>query len=351
MTIQVSALILWDKYSDPITTQKYISNNPRIITFEFGQNTKKPYHFLSHSHAIYKILKQNNYNIIQLNGLRDLIHFWLLRIFLVKKPLLISTSLNSSIWKKKYINWLIGLYIYLFSEGYIALNSKNMNLMKKLGFPKDKICFIPNAFLTPQHFSHGIYSEKKPDSIRIVFVASVIRSKSPETIIYAISKLKERIAFIQVLLVGSTTIDKNFYIELIELIKKLRVNEQVKFTGQVSHNDSLDYCKSADIIVFPSKNEMMPRAVIEAMWLGKPVIATAVDGILDLITDHETGLLFTPGDADELARLIEELIEKPDLANKLASTGQKYVQEFCSLEKVSQAYKKFYEKILNKSYK
>jgi glycosyltransferase involved in cell wall biosynthesis len=108
---------------------------------------------------------------------------------------------------------------------------------------------------------------------------------------------------------------------------------------------------NSDIFVFPTRSEMMPRAVIEAMVAGKPVIASAVDGILDLIQNKKTGILVQPGNVDELAEAICELIEHPSLANELGLAGQKYVLDFCSPERVGRLFRDFYHTTLNPKYR
>lgn len=91
----------------------------------------------------------------------------------------------------------------------------------------------------------------------------------------------------------------------------------------------------------------MPRAVIEAMVIGKPVIASGVDGILDLIQNRRTGILVQPGNVAELASAVIELIENPNMANDLGKAGQKYILDYCSPERVGREFRNFYQLMLN----
>ena len=104
------------------------------------------------------------------------------------------------------------------------------------------------------------------------------------------------------------------------------------------------------MVVFPSRSEMMPRAVIEAMLAAKPVIASAVDGICDLIRDHGTGILVQPGNARELADAICDLIKHPSMANEMGTAGQEFVLEYCSPDRVGRLFMDFYQSILDRSY-
>jgi glycosyltransferase involved in cell wall biosynthesis len=74
-----------------------------------------------------------------------------------------------------------------------------------------------------------------------------------------------------------------------------------------------------------------------------------VDGILDLIEQRKTGILVPPGDPEAIADAIDELIDNPSLAKRLGASGQDFVLEFCSPERVGKLYKDFYESVLNRT--
>ena len=77
-----------------------------------------------------------------------------------------------------------------------------------------------------------------------------------------------------------------------------------------------------DIFVLPSLNEGMGRVLVEAMAAGKPLIASNVGGIPDLVEDGCNGLLVPPGDSGGLADAIMRLIRNPDEAKKMGLRGK-----------------------------
>ncbi len=91
--------------------------------------------------------------------------------------------------------------------------------------------------------------------------------------------------------------------------------------------------KGADIIVNPSLSEGLPNIVLEAMACRKPVIATAVGGVPELISHGDDGLLIRPGNPTELAVAIEEIIENPDRAAAIAENGRRRVKNDFTFEK------------------
>lgn len=76
-----------------------------------------------------------------------------------------------------------------------------------------------------------------------------------------------------------------------------------------------------DVAVLPSLFEGLPRGVVEAMAMGKPVVATAVDGVVEILTS-EAGILVPPGDARALARAIGNLADDPDRAMRMGHAGR-----------------------------
>lgn len=101
------------------------------------------------------------------------------------------------------------------------------------------------------------------------------------------------------------------------------------------------YLKSFDIFVLPSIKEGLPYTVLEAMAAGRPIIASHVGGIPELITNDINGFLLFPRDTDGLAKKILELIDDPAIAEKFGEASQKKVLEF-SLDKMVAATEKIY---------
>jgi glycosyltransferase involved in cell wall biosynthesis len=84
------------------------------------------------------------------------------------------------------------------------------------------------------------------------------------------------------------------------------------------------------MLVLPSRTfEMCPLSILEAMSHGLPVIASRLGGQAELVDDGVTGLLFTPGDADDLAKKIKLLWDNPELCRRLGRAGyERVVNEY-----------------------
>jgi glycosyltransferase involved in cell wall biosynthesis len=120
----------------------------------------------------------------------------------------------------------------------------------------------------------------------------------------------------------------------------LGISEFVTFAG--FRKDFLSILKSVDIFVNPSLSEGLPNVVLEALAMGKPVVATAVGGVPELILPNTTGILIEAGNSKALAQGVLDLLNNPDQAQKMGNEGMKLVQKSFSLEDQNEKLEKLY---------
>lgn len=99
----------------------------------------------------------------------------------------------------------------------------------------------------------------------------------------------------------------------------LGIADRIRFVGKVPHDDVALWMAAGDVFVLPSLSEGLPTVVCEAMNVGLPVVATAVDGTPEIVRDGETGLLVAPRDPVALANALARVIENPDVAATMAA--------------------------------
>ena len=123
-------------------------------------------------------------------------------------------------------------------------------------------------------------------------------------------------------------------------IARLQLVDRVTLTGRVTDKELEAYYQSCQVFVLPAiiddsgDTEMLGMVSLEAMRYCKPVIASNVGGIPDIISDGETGLLVEQKDAVALAHTIEQVLSDPALAHKLGHDGYRYAREQFSWESV-----------------
>ena len=113
--------------------------------------------------------------------------------------------------------------------------------------------------------------------------------------------------------------------ELEATAQQLGLENAVIFAG---HQDQVyDFMNMMDIFVLPSLHEGIPMVLLEALALQRPVVATGVGGIPEVLVHDRSGKLVGAGDAGELALTLQELIERPDKAEALGVEGRRQVEQ------------------------
>ncbi|MEK6674849.1 MAG: glycosyltransferase [Planctomycetota bacterium] len=107
----------------------------------------------------------------------------------------------------------------------------------------------------------------------------------------------------------------------------LDIANQLTLTGAMEHTQVKLLYRSCDAVVLASFSEGIPVVLMEALAEGKPVVATSVGGIPELIIHGETGLLVPPGHINSLADAIQRLADNPSWAQSLAEKGRQHVRD------------------------
>lgn len=268
-----------------------------------------------------------------------------------RRPIVVGMSRNQPTWVSPRGAWLRAKLVRCFADGFVSLATSHKRLMLDLGTPSEMVTCIPNPYddipanrAAERRSRTGLSSLHSP---RVVYVAALRKCKAQDVLIRAAASVVQKHPDVTFDLIGSVWPGEGAYgEELHRLIGELELCDHVHLAGGLLHPEAMAALQDADVVAFPTLGEMMPRAAIEAMVLGKPVVASAVDGILDLIQDRKTGLLVKAGDADGFARAISELIENPALAGEVAAAGQRYVRDFCSPERVGRLFCEFYARCI-----
>ena len=102
-----------------------------------------------------------------------------------------------------------------------------------------------------------------------------------------------------------------------------------------------------DIFVLPSQNEGMGKVLVEDMALGKPIVASKVGGIPDLVKDGQNGFLVKPGDASDLSFGIKKLLDDKRMREEMGKKGRAMAQDYSvekMVEKIDTLYTSLYHK-------
>lgn len=161
---------------------------------------------------------------------------------------------------------------------------------------------------------------RRKDEIRLLFVGRIAPVKGLRILLEAMQTLMPDVPNLHLVLVGDGP-DRSFLEEL-----AAPLGDAVSFTGYLSQNDVVHAMQTADIYVLPSFAEGVPVALMEAFASGKPVIATQVAGVSELVEDGKSGFLVPPGDVDSLVARIHQLSTDPARRAQMGQRGQAKVR-------------------------
>jgi glycosyltransferase involved in cell wall biosynthesis len=158
----------------------------------------------------------------------------------------------------------------------------------------------------------------------VVSAGRLLRLKGFETLIEAFAGLKGDLPDVHLAILGSGP----QYKVLAETIERAGLGESVRLVGAAPHPQVLMYMKAADLFVLNSAAEGMSNAIMEAMAVGTPVIATRAGGNSELIEDGKAGRLVSPSRPDELRGAMHHLLSHPDQARSLAEQARRSLARF-----------------------
>ncbi len=133
-------------------------------------------------------------------------------------------------------------------------------------------------------------------------------------------------------------------VRLEELAQHLGIRDRIIFTG--FREDALEVMAAFDVFVLPSLWEAFGIVLLEAMSLGKPVVATYVDGIPEVIDEGVNGFLVAPRDPEQLASRILDLLRDDALRNRMGEEGRKKVREKFGIERMVKEVEQVYLSVL-----
>lgn len=335
--------------------QYFYPQNSQKLAYAIIPNLKKnpflifqlPFFNLSFLISTIKLIKKNKFDIINSHWLlpSGLIGAICKKLFNIKH---ISTThggdletLNKMPFKRIISNFVLNNSDYIL---FVSSYSKNIfkNLIKDKNKLEKKSLILPmgininnlknNISLNKIKKNYNVKTNKN-----IVFIGRLEERKGINYLIGSIPKILNEFN-ITLFILGDGPIKK----ELSNLVKILKLENNVKFLGHTIGKKKLDFLKLADILIIPSLSEGLPVTLLEGLATGKAVIATKVGGIPDVLKNNN-GILIYPKNKEELSSNIIKLFKNPKLAKKLSKNALKISKNY-DWKIISEKYTKIFNK-------
>ena len=177
----------------------------------------------------------------------------------------------------------------------------------------------------------------------IVTVGNLRPVKGHDTLIEAAALVLKRFPDARFEIAGEI-LDQSFFETMKARCEALGIAAQVRFLGKVTDPESL--LRRATLFVLPSRSEGFSNAVVEAMAVPLPVVATAVGGNAEAVTDGVTGLIVPPDQPAALADAILRLLTSPAAMQSMAEAGRRRVDAHFTDRAMSQALRELFDRVL-----
>lgn len=242
----------------------------------------------------------------------------------------------------------ISNWVYYFIERYFARYTDRLLLINQEDFERgsrfnvrgkvEKLPGVGMRPLPPKSNEFDLYKEYHiPASHKVVVsVGELTKRKNHEVMIRAMDQLRnEKITYV---ICGTGPLQE----KLFSLVKEMHLQEKVIFAGYCENIYDILY--EADFFAFPSLQEGLPVAVMEAMQAGLPVIGKEIRGNSDLIENKKGGFLFAEGLVDDYVKGLQYMLTHEEEAKKMGQWNMERVKQF-SLEHVDKIMKRIYSEI------
>lgn len=220
------------------------------------------------------------------------------------------------------------------TDGLIVMNSEDLQNAEKLGFRLgENLFYVHGVGVDLDYYGRAPAAEPAvrrelgihSDDLVVTCVAELIRRKNHLFLLEAWRRFSQKVGNAHLLLVGGGDATA-----LQDIVVRKRIN-RVYFLGR--RDDVPDILQATDIAVLVSRQEGLPRFLMEAMAASRPVVASDVRGNCDLVEHGRTGFLVGLGDVAQLATALENLASDRELRAKMGTAGRDKILDY-SLEHV-----------------
>jgi len=216
------------------------------------------------------------------------------------------------------------------------------NLTETFGVPKQQVTVIPNAvkaFDKPIIEISDIKRLREKGNFLVANVGRLCLQKGMEYYIRAIPEVIVKHPNTHFFIVGAGEEEQN----LRRSIDNLKVKKYVTFLGYRA--DIQNVISQMDVVILSSLWEGLPLIPIETFSVGKTIIATAVDGTVEIVEDQKSGLLVPSYNSEKIAEKINWLIDNPEKKRKMELNARERYDKAFSFAQFSDAYSKYYKEV------
>lgn len=230
------------------------------------------------------------------------------------------------------------------ASALIPVSDSLAQYLANQGYPARRICPVPNGVA-----ASDLCANYEPHhDLRVGMVALFRPRKGIEVLLQAMSLMIKQGQILRLQVIGGFE-NSDYEREMLALVKDLGLSEYVVWRG--FQPDVLEELTSVDALVLPSLfGEGMPMVVLEAMSVGLPIVASAVEGVPEVVREGQEGLLVAPGDVAMLAAALQRLRDDREVARSMGDAARRRQRSMFSDIAMAQRVSDIYDRLLGPSH-
>ncbi len=298
-------------------------------------------------YSIRKTIKESQVHIVHCHGYKADIYGCLAALDTgVKTVSTLHGWLGSSMKMNLYERFDWFFYRFVVDKVITVSNAYQKKLIET-GVPSNKVVTVPNAinlndFLNSKHNPKDFRKEWNiRESHKVVgIIGRLAREKAHEIFIRSCAKVVKRFMNVTFVIVGEGYRLR----ELKDMVSALGLEKSIIFAGY--QDDIASVYRALDVVVLTSVREGLPVSLLEAGSVCRPVVATDVGGVSEVVINEKTGFVVPVNDTDAIADRVLRILKDDTLAETFGRNGQRFVQDNFSPEATSYRIVRLYRELL-----
>lgn len=289
---------------------------------------------IQYAFSPFKLKKEINLMYVRTLSPPEIFSFWIAKYFLkIPSVLMIGGTcfyepLN---YKNRIFRWSFSKALSA-ADKIVVYSARMIPFIQKVNptIENSKFEIVHNAVdanrFFPREKDHDLLKKLKIQSNDnvLLFIGKINERKGVIDILKIIPKLKNK--NIKVIFIGSYAESSNEFRKIKEIIISSKIEDKVIFLGKIPNDELVNHISYADIFIYLSKAcEGIPRAILESMSCGKPIVATPIAGIPEAVRENQTG--FIVENISQAAQKVDLLLSDKTLRERISATCRKTIQE------------------------
>ena len=240
------------------------------------------------------------------------------------------------------------IYSFMADRVVTVGDSTRRYMIHEKGIPEGRVFTIPTGVdlteFNPERIQENLRGELGiPPEVPVLGTVAVLRqAKGHEYLLRAIPEIIRAVSTAKLLLVGEGPREG----VLKSIVEELGIKDSVIMLG--FRGDIARVLNTLYVFVFPSLQEALGTAILEAMAMRKPVVASQVGGIPEIVEEGRTGYLLNPEDSGAIAERVIRLLQNPELRRRMGREGRTFVETYYDNRLMLQRLEKFYRELIER---